>query len=323
MRELRQRTGAARLLDGAFAPLHAVGERPLTEANAGIPEQEAKPVLRLRGVVERLERAKAAREPAQRVGVVAFGLAHEALLQAEACDAVRVAADEFARVPVGVVCVGVVGAQHQQVAERLPRSPDLCARERREHRRDGQRAPQELGRVDVRELRLGPFAREHGVGPRLRRLVGEHEVQREQLGDVSPCPASRAKHFRHTRVQLAAPPEREPFVGGVADQGVAEPERLRPCAGRARRTPSAGPTTPSRAPPPGRLREPARRGRPRTSLRARTPSGGGRGRRARGCRFASSRPRGRSPASSRPRGPARASRRRARARRAGCRRNAR
>ena len=50
-------------------------------------------------------------------------------------------------------------------------------------------------------------------------------MQREQLGDVGRVRRLAQQHLRHTRVQLAAPPEREPFVGGVADQRVAEPER--------------------------------------------------------------------------------------------------
>ena len=132
----------------------------------------------------------------------------------------------------------VAGCQLAGVAERLGDGHDLGTGERAEPAGGVEGASEERGRVRVRPQGPGAVAGDARVAPRRLVALGLQPVERQQLGGFVRRRRPRLDRLRGAGVQLLAPLERQPLVGGVAHETVREPP---PDGGRCDKGAETGP----------------------------------------------------------------------------------
>ena len=171
------------------------------------------------------QRLLAARVPAQRLAVRTLLLAQQPLLEHQ-----RRLLGRRARSGARSASADLRFLEPSCEACRRPRASSQTARLRRrldpERLRDVERAAVELGSLDVGELLLRAPPASEGVPPGSREVLGQREVQREELARPRSGRAGVAAlvDLADALVQLAATAERQSLVRRVANQRVPEAE---------------------------------------------------------------------------------------------------
>ena len=189
--------------------------------------------------VQAFERRDATGQPAKRLGGFAEPYRHPVALFGKAGVLNGVALDVLFRCAERLTCLLVPAEEHADVAQcrRCPR--ELLGWSIGDQLRGVQRLLEKLRRFDVRVLLCSPAARFYRVVPRLGPPLRTVEVEREDLGNVfGPCALRSLYDLGDAGVEFAAPFVREPFVRGVADESVTEPERAGTCGSRSTYSPS-------------------------------------------------------------------------------------
>ena len=215
--------GRLGVAEGALCPRDALVELGLVVEAAGVADLELDPVLERAGpVAAAVQQAQGAVEPLEPLLAAAEPLDGVSHLPHQARGDDELAGRELERSPVGLLGPLVAREQLCDVAERLENRDHLVARELGQLIGRGQRALVQLGRDDIRVLRLGAAAGHDGVPPRLFVLARLQEVERQE-GRVS---ASFLERGADLAVDLSAPAERQPLVRHRPEEVVAEAERF-------------------------------------------------------------------------------------------------
>ena len=228
MREGVLRAGALGLRDRALEPFDRITRAPLILKHASVPVVQMRPLPRSRVALDTFDQAQRLGQAAKGLRIVPEPHPHDSLLLDQPRLLHGLAAPECARLLVRARRVFVCRHPHPHVAEQLPDARDLLAGGLGPRLRRLERAFEELRRLDVRVLLLGPPRRLDRVAPRFRPAFGAVVVQRQKLRRlVCPIPLAAADHVRHAAVELTAAPVGEALVCAVADERMTEAEAPR------------------------------------------------------------------------------------------------